>query len=182
MRIVDKVVPVATLAELKAHLRIEDEREDAIMAGWLRAATELVEQNVGQLLVERQVVEELTSDPRGGRLSVVPVKRIENVAQMDSEGSWQEIEAGSYGVELLADASARFIVSAGVDSGNIRVRYRAGIAEHPNELPELLRQAVIRIAAHWHAHRDSATVKLLPDSVREMLAAMRMPRFRASGA
>ncbi len=179
---VESAPPVVTLAELKAHLRIEDEGEDALLAGWLRAATEIVEQELGQLLIRREVTEQLLCGDRGIRLSLLPVVRIESVEVQDSEGVWQLLEAGAIRADITADGSA-WLVPEQIGSGQLfRVRYQAGIALVANDLPEFLRQAVIRIAAHWHAFRDSAEARHLPQAVRQMLGMMRLPRFRAVGA
>jgi uncharacterized phiE125 gp8 family phage protein len=63
----------ASLAELKAYLRIETGAEDAVLAGLLRSAAALCEQFVGQWLVAREARETVAGDGRWQRLSARPV-------------------------------------------------------------------------------------------------------------
>lgn len=178
---VETVVPVVTLAELKAHLRIEDEREDAILAGWLRAATEVIERELGQLLIGRGVTEEIPMAGAGIRLAAQPVIRIDTVAVAAGD-DWVALEPDGYAVAVAADGSVRLSVAGAVAATRVRVSYRAGAAASSNELPEFVRQSAIRIAAYWYANRDSADALAIPASVRRMLATVSAPRLRAIGA
>lgn len=178
---VANVVPVVALAELKAHLRIEDEHEDAMLSGWLRAATEVIERELGQLLIARGVTEEVAMTASGLRLARQPVVRIDSVA-VGVGDDWVELAPDGYAAVVAGDGSVRLSVSADMAATRVRVSYLAGEAGSSNELPEFVRQSVIRIAAHWHANRDSADALAIPASVRRMLATVNAPRLRAIGA
>lgn len=178
MLFVESPVPVATLGELKAHLRLEDEREDALLSGWLRSATEAVETELGVLFLERGVVETMVVSGGEARLSKPPVRLVEAVEFADVAG-WQELVPETFRLQDGDGPAARLLLE--VPGGNpaaIRVRYRAGGASSRNEISELVREAVIRLAAFWHGNRDAAETSGLPPSVRQMLAPLRTRRLR----
>lgn len=174
----EKAPAAAMLEELKAHLRLEDGREDALLAGLLRAATETVEAMLGVLLLEREV-EELAV-VRGG----IPALRAGPVTALVSASV---AELGEV-VELLAAGRARWKaarheggcveVDGVADGVELSVRYRAGLADDWNGVPEILRLSVIRAAAHFHGHRDSVDEPGIPPGVRRMLAPWRARRLR----
>lgn len=178
MPVLDLTIPVATLGELKAHLRLEDEHEDALLAGWLRAATEAVETELGLLLLERPVVETLPLMHGAARLSRRPVRLIERVEEQ-RQGDWHSLAAEDFRLDSGGGQSATlYIAAAGSSAGTVRVRYRAGMALSKNDVSELVRNAVIRLAAFWHGNRDAAEAPAIPSSVRQMLAPLRAKRLR----
>ncbi len=175
---VDKAPPAAALAELKAYLRIEEGAEDALLAGLVRAATETVEAMLGTLLFERDAEE--WGCVKDGRLAltVSPAVRLISVALLADDGSEVPVDA-----EAVQFCTSRFgtghaVLSDVAEGDEIVVRYRAGLAEAWNDVPEILRLSVIRAAAHFHAHRDSADDGGLPPAVRHMLAPWRARRLR----
>lgn len=167
---------IVPLGELKAFLRVETDVEDALLAGMLRSAQATIEAWVGQLLVRREIVEE--GQVRDGcvRLSLGPVEAIFSVARREADGTFSELSDDQW-TELLSGGSRASIRLQGAAAGRVRVRYRAGIAEHWNEVPEPLRLAVMRTAAHAFANRDSSEDAGVPPVVRQLLASWRSIRM-----
>lgn len=175
MAAIEKAPPAAMLEELKAYLRLEDGREDALLAGLLRAATEAVEAMLGQLLLEREA-EEL-SVVKDGALTVraEPAKGLVSALVAG--------EAAPLGPEQFrwaptASGRGRALVSGLVDGTEVSVRYWAGLAVDWNGIPEVLRLAVIRIAAHFHSHRDAADGPGMPAGIERMLAPWKARRLQ----
>lgn len=165
------------LAELKAHLRIEDAGEDALLAGLLRAATESVEQGIGQLLVAREV--EQTGQVRGDGLRLLVGPAIDLVAlwEQADDGNWVPVDPALARVE----GGWRLRLDGLAEGAEVRARYRAGIGAGPGDVPQALRQAVVRLAAHAHAWRDSVEAPAMPVSVRQLLAGYRVRRLGKVG-
>lgn len=167
---------IVPLAEAKAHLRIETDAEDALLAGLLRSAEAMIEAWVGQLLVRRERVDDGVGQEGVFRLSCGPVERVLSVAVADEAGDYAELSPDGWTLELLPGGRARiFLHRAG--SVRVRVTYRAGLADHWNDVPEPLRQAVVRTAAHGFTHRDSPDDQGVPPVVRQMVSAWRNLRL-----
>ncbi len=175
MPVVERAAPAAAMAELKAHLRLEDGAEDALLAGWLRAATEAVEAELGQLLIMRGVEEVCLMRFGAVRPTLGPVQEVEAVELLDGEGTWLALDATRF--VLKAAGTARVLLPGSADGSEVRIRYQAGLGTGWNDLPELLRLAVVRLAAHFHANRDSDDAAGMPPAVRQLLGPHRVRRL-----
>lgn len=174
MRSMGKVPPVAAIAELKAYLRIESGDEEPLLVAVLRAATETVEAMLGVLLVEREVVEQGPVCAGRFALSAEPVRGLESVVRA---GETEPLPEDAAALELLRGGAGR-VTLALPEGTRVEVRYRAGMATDWAWLPEALRLAVLRAAAHFHAHRDGADDAGLPAAVSRMLSPWKRRRVR----
>jgi len=142
------VVPVA-LDEVKAFLRLDDASEDALLAGFIRTATALAEAFTGARLIVRDVTDTLLPVRTWQRLGAVPVVAITGVAlagvALGGAAFETDIDlAGNGWVRLTApDPQSRPVAT-----------YGAGLAADWNGVPEPLRQGIVRLVSHLHAHRD----------------------------
>lgn len=175
---VESAPPAAALAELKQFLRIEDGREDALLSGLLRAATETVEAMLGVLLFEREVEERAVV--RGGAIALVaePARSLTRIQSVASDGELQAIGLDEATFKPGSSGAGRIELPGFCDGSEIVVRYRAGMGADWNWVPEVLRLSVIRAAAHFHAHRDSPDDPGIPPAVRRMLGPWRTRRLR----
>lgn len=147
----------ASLAELKAYLRIAGSEEDALLGGMLRAAAALCEQFLGQWLIARDARETLPASAAWTRLSARPVVAIQAVEAIDAAGGASALAVEAYAVDIDANGDGWVRVPAAGDARLVRVRYRAGMAEEMNGLPEAIRQGIIRLAAETHAGRGDGS-------------------------
>jgi uncharacterized phiE125 gp8 family phage protein len=148
-------IPVP-IGELKAWLRIEGSAEDAILAGLIRAAASTCEAFIGRLLLVRAVEEALPA-PRGWtRLAAAPARTIETVSALDAGGETEPLAADAYAIDIDAAGEGWVRLTGPIATGRVRVSYRAGLADNPADLPEAIRQGIVRLAAHLHAHRDAS--------------------------
>jgi len=135
--------------EVKAYLRIDDGHEDAVIAGLVRAATDMAEAFTGRWLIARDFDAVLAAVAGWQRLAPVPVVAITGVARDGVAlpvGDY-EIDIDRHGVGwvrlLTGDATMRVTVSA-----------RAGLAADWNGVPEAVRAGIVRCAAQMFAARD----------------------------
>ncbi|MBX3562463.1 MAG: phage head-tail connector protein [Sphingomonas sp.] len=151
-------IPVP-IGELRAWLRIEGSAEDAILAGLIRGAAAVCEAFLGRLLVAR-TVEETIPAPRGWtRLASAPVRAIETVA---ADGTAEPLPTDAYAIDIDAAGEGWVRLTGPIAAGRVRVGYRAGLAEDAADLPEAIRQGIVRLAAHLHAHREANGPGALP--------------------
>ncbi|TRW14365.1 head-tail connector protein [Glacieibacterium frigidum] len=144
------VTPVG-VDEVKAYLRLDDGHEDAVIAGLVRAATDMAEAFTGRWLIARDFTAVLAGSGGWQRLMPVPVVAITGVTGADGPlpAGACEIDIDRHGVGwvrlLSGDATTRVTVSA-----------RAGLAADWNGIPESVRAGIVRCAAQLFAARDEA--------------------------
>jgi uncharacterized phiE125 gp8 family phage protein len=174
---VERAAPAAALAELKAFLRIEDEGEDALLAGLLRAATETIEAMLGLMLFEREVEERGTVRDGCLLLRAEPARTLVRAELLERGQVVRTLESGEAELVPGAHEVGRIVCRGLEDGAQLLLRLRAGMATDWNMVPEILRLCVVRAAAHFHAHRDSAEDAGLPPAVGRMLAPWRARRL-----
>jgi uncharacterized phiE125 gp8 family phage protein len=144
--------PIVTLAEAQAFARIETGDEEAILAGLIRSASALCEAFLGQIVIERAFIEQLPASAEWQRLSVAPVRSIDNVAvrgvTLGPASYSTDIDANGCGWIRLIDRSVADVVE---------IAGSAGMAASENSVPEPVRQGVLRLVAHLFGARDSDT-------------------------
>jgi uncharacterized phiE125 gp8 family phage protein len=158
--LVPAAVLPASLAELKDLLRIEHDNEDAVLAGLLRAATEIAENHLGQVLVYQQVEQRLR--PEGSERIMLERAPLVTIVSVTANGV--PLAAEAYTVETRQAGNSYIIVHV-ADMPEVSVRYIAGVAQNWNELNEQVRFGILRQAAHLYMHRDSAAASAIPSAV-----------------
>jgi uncharacterized phiE125 gp8 family phage protein len=153
------------LAELKADARIATSDEDALLAGFARAATDLCEQFTGLLLVSRQVSEVVAASVAWVRLGAAPVQSIETVSALQPDGSAMLLTTDAYAIDIDAGGEGWVRLTAGRQEPRLKVTYFAGLASEANGVPEALRQGIARLAVHNYARRDTAEPGAPPAAV-----------------
>ncbi|GHC69332.1 head-tail connector protein [Limoniibacter endophyticus] len=170
-----------TLADLKAHLRLGHDSEDLYLEGFIDAAIEEVELATGCALVEQPW--RLTADdmPRFGQFTfkVWPLRSIETVTIYDRDGNAFSLGAADW--KLSAETRpARFVVDGGArKAAAIEIDFIAGFGESAEEMPGLLRQAMLNLCAYWYEHRASlkGEAKGYPDSFVRLVSKFRDRRL-----
>lgn len=151
----DKAPSAVNLAEVQAYVRVETGEEEALLAGLVRTATALCEQFIGSWLIERGFSQRLVTGGGWAKLAPMPVQSITGVERIEDNGSATALAAEDYAIDI--DASGRgWVRLTGAGSGRrIAVTGTAGMADDLNQLPEPVRQGIVRLTAHLFAHRDS---------------------------
>ena len=187
-------VPQAAIpiARFKAHLRMgsgfaEDGLQDAVLEGFLRAAITAIEARTGKVLIERAFAWSLRQWTRVDAqvLPVAPVTGITSVVLLAATGAATTVDPARYRLE--ADGAVpRLAALSGVlpvipPSGEVRIRFDAGIAADWGELPADLGQAVMLLAAHYYEYRDETTLSAgcMPFGVTSLIERYRSLRIGA---
>lgn len=151
------VEPIS-LEEMKAHLRIDDDAEDALITGLVQAARVMVEGISRRILIEQRWRVMLDAWPPGGeiRLPLSPLIAVDDIQVFDKAGTATDIAADLIDSDAARDPP-RVIVRTppqpGKPRNGISIALRAGYGATPESVPSTLRLAVKLIAARWYAHR-----------------------------
>lgn len=151
----DKAALPVGLSEIQAYVRVETGEEEALLAGLLRVATEMCESFCNQALMTRSFEEDVAVRDGWTLLTTQPVRSIISVIPV---GASQTLSTNSYKVDI--DHDGRAFVKDLPAGATFRVTGEAGLANEPNQVPEPLRQGILRLAASLFANRDSSMGEL----------------------
>lgn len=147
-------LPIVTMNEAQAYVRIETGEEEAVLAGLIRTASALCESFINQVVIARDFETDLPASGAWERLPVTPVRSIGEVDALDSSGVLTLLASGSYAVDVDSAGDGWVRVNQANGATRVRVTGAAGIAADENGVPEPIRQAVLRLVAHMFTTRD----------------------------
>jgi uncharacterized phiE125 gp8 family phage protein len=146
--------PVVSMAEAPAYVRIETGEEEAVLAALIRTASSLCEAFLNKVVVARGFAEEVAASASWQRLACAPVRSIASVEAVSVEGIASVLPPSAYGVDIDASGDGWVRVTPAPGLSRVRVSGLAGTAASANEVPEPIRQGVLRLVAHLYASRD----------------------------
>jgi uncharacterized phiE125 gp8 family phage protein len=175
-------LPVS-LAELKAHLRVDESHEDASIMGYCRAAVEHVERYTGMGLITQTWKQTYSAFPRAEdrregasfdtpssrvmRLWRRPVQAVPSIEYLDGAGVTQTLDPSVYEVAganwsmtqpWIALASGKSWPATYVSPQAITVTYRVGFGDDHNAVPELIRHAILLVVGTWYGYREDVVM------------------------
>ena len=147
-------LPAVTMSEAQAYVRIETGEEEAVLAGLIRTASALCEAFLNRVVIARDFTVDLPASACWERLSVTPVRSIGSVESLDGAGVATPLPASGYSVDIDSSGDGWVRVAEPIAAPRIRVHGSAGIAQQANDVPEPVRQGVLRLVAHLFSSRD----------------------------
>lgn len=168
----ERGVMAVSLAECKANLRLERDDEDALIAGFVRTAMALCEAFTGQWLIAREGEQRLAQEACWQRIAVLPVVAISSVT-----GSVGPVVTGDYETDIDLSGTGWVRLTNPDAVARPVVRFRSGLAEDWNGIPEPLRQGIVRLVVHLFSHRDAADAGPPPAAVAAMWRPWRRMRL-----
>lgn len=166
--------PLVSLAEAKAHLRVTNDDEDAVITSYCAAASAHIDGPFGVL---RRAIATQTLEVRASTFSAIdrlpcgPVTAITAVKFIDATGVEQDADDAIYQVHdgrFGLSPSGRWPAVRG-DAGGVRVRYTAGFAE----VPVPIKQAALLLVGQWFRNRMAVNVgnivNEMPNGVKTLL-------------
>jgi uncharacterized phiE125 gp8 family phage protein len=162
-----------TLADARAHCRVDDTDEDAIIVGLIAAARRHCEQVLAEALIDQQITVAWSTDdyiPRspktGDRIYYLPIRYATAItAVTDQDGETVPADDFVFSAVLNTIRTGRDLA---------QVVYRAG-ASDPADVAPTTRQAMLMLVAHWYEHRASVTTDATPYEVQMAAAALLQP-------
>lgn len=159
-----------TLADAKAHLRLDTDDEDDLLQGLIRVAREHLERTTGLCLLKQgwRLVLDSVSEDGVIQIAKGPVQSIETVTVYDAAGEAVPLALDG----LLLDGGARPArLMLGVKPGAMRalngieIEFTAGFGESGAEVPDTLKRAMLMHVAQMFAFRGAVAVEDQPADV-----------------
>ncbi len=177
------LVEPVTLAQAKQHLRITDDSQDMIVAGYISAARDWVEKFTGVLLAEREVAEGLDGLLPGVALRAWPITRATPV-RVSYRTAYGEDQLITDAVVASAVRPARLFPAArshwplvGGGGGAAYAIVTAGFPD-PADVPSVLRQAMLILIGAYDADREGGDLLLKSEAAaRRLCSQYRMRRL-----
>lgn len=161
----------------KLYARIAQTGEDALIQASAATCLLLCEAFCGRIGIAREAVETLPACAEWRRLAAAPCRSITAVEGLPAEGAAFVLPVDSYAIDIDADGAGWVRVGTPGAAGRVRVTYQAGLAAGWAELPEPLRQGVVRLTTHMITHRDDASDEAPPASVSALWRPWRRVMF-----
>ncbi len=156
---------VVTPAEAKAHLRVDNSAEDALIASLIAAATTRAERHTQRALLTQTL--ELRLDawpcsrawlPRPPAASIVSVKWTPyGGTEQTLAGAAYALRAGTEPGQLVFDRSLLPGDTLATLATPIAIRYTAGYGAAA-AVPAPIKQAMLLMIGHWYANREAVVI------------------------
>lgn len=158
-------IPLTMIAEVKNFVRIEHEQDDVAIHGFIRSATALCEDFIGQMLISRSVTDMLPVRREWQKLKQLPVQSIGDVALISADGTATILPVDSYALDIDSDGYGWVRMEDSPEASRIRVSYLAGLGSDWDALPQTLRQGIVRLAGYLYTNRDGVDAGGPPSAV-----------------
>jgi uncharacterized phiE125 gp8 family phage protein len=176
------VEPIS-LSEMKDYLRLDDDAQDELVTGLIRAARLMVEAASRRILIEQRWRVVLDRWPKDGRvvLPISPVLAVDSIVVSDASGAVTELPADSFELDRLGDPPSIVVTDApapGKARNGISIELRAGYSPAPDAVPATLKLAIKILVAHWFENRgDVVGEQMMPPEAMAMVAPFQRARL-----
>ena len=147
-------LPIVTMGEAQAYVRIETGEEEAVLAGLIRTASALCEAFIDQVVIARDFQLDVPACSSWERLPLTPVRAITAVEAIDEAGVATAIASPAYAMDIDSSGDGWLRLAQTDGAARLRVSGSAGMADDENGVPEPIRQGVLRLVAHLFTSRD----------------------------
>lgn len=178
-----------TLAEAKAHCRVDTSDEDALITALIEAATAHVERVLGIALITQgwTIVRDQWPDTWLVELPLAPLQAVTAVTTYDAEGIGTVFDAENYFLDAVS-GPPRLVLHGtapwpkpGRRANGIEIAVTAGFGDAASDVPHPVRQALLLLIAHWYERREPVVLgdvrHDVPGTVAGLLAPYRPVRL-----
>jgi uncharacterized phiE125 gp8 family phage protein len=175
-----------TLAEARAHLRLDQSAEDELLASLIKTAREHLEREAGLCLIRQIWRLYLDRWPRDGiiRISKSPVQAIQTVTIYEADGTAVEVSLEDHlldGQGRPARLWLRNPPPPGQGLNGIEIDFSAGYGEAGADVPDTLKRAMLLHVGHMFAFRGVISPDQqpagIPDGYERLVSPFRMRRL-----
>ncbi|CAD7046264.1 phage gp6-like head-tail connector protein [Pseudorhizobium halotolerans] len=175
-----------TLAEVRAHLRLDDAEEDALLSSLIATAREHLERETGLCLMAQAWRLYLDDWPADGiiRIAKSPVQAIQTVTVFDTDGAPLQVPLEDHlldGAGRPARLWLRNPSAPGQTLNGIEIEFSAGFGEAGTDVPDTLKRAMLIHIGHMFAFRGVVSPDQQPAGIpagyERLIAPFRMRRL-----
>ena len=185
------------LEEVKAHLRVDFSDEDAMIAGYISAARELVEEETDRALVTQTLELGLGGFPNSDRIRIPrgQLQSIDSFKYTDSNGTDHTMVAGTDYIpnqyaepaEVVLPFSQLWPTVVLNTASPVRVRFTCGYGT-ADDVPVRAKQAILMLVGDWYVNREdvvigrtSTVAAKLPNGFDRLITNLRLRNYTPFG-
>lgn len=201
----DSLVTAPTLLPIdvftaKTHLKSLVDEEDQLIEAWLEAAVQYFEEQTNRQIMRATWEYWLDAFPRERKIEIPhpPLVDVLSVSYVDAQGDLVAFQDGSPSTNLwqavtpagvhgrrgwIEPVSGQAWPTARDEAGAVRIRYQAGYAATPSEVPALIRAALLLLVGQFDQFRselhisEGAKLERLPFGVDQMLSGFKFSAY-----
>jgi uncharacterized phiE125 gp8 family phage protein len=203
IRIEGPAVEPVSLDEMRAHLRVDYDDEDALIRGYISAARQRLEKRCGRAFVQQTWELQTCEFEDSFEIPKPPTVSITSVTYLDRDQVEQTVGSANYALVNGGDwASSLILVGSAWPSDlaerpdAVRIRFVAGWApdgvvdpvtdpdDYVANVPFDVKQAILFMAAHLYENRQSVAltpvrqeIQEVPSTVDDYIAPYIIPRL-----
>jgi uncharacterized phiE125 gp8 family phage protein len=178
-----------SLAEAKAHLRVDGTAEDALVQSLIVTSRLHIEAALSLALITQSWTYFLDRWPKAGRLVLPlrPIAAISHVRIWKEDGSSETLAPSDFLLDghgmppRLVAVGDRPLSEPGRPVNGVEVGMTAGFGPAPEDVPATVRHALLLLVAHWYENREpveiGAGTNAVPTMVSDLLAPYRRRRL-----
>lgn len=177
-----------TVAEAKAHLRVDGTNEDTLIGSLILTSRLHIETGLGLALITQswRLLFDAWPDGKILELPMRPLQSVEEVRVFDGAGTPETIAPSAYLVDIAGTPSRLVRTGAtwpqpGQAANGIEIDFTAGYGPGASDVPAPIRQALMLLVAHWYEHRDPIEIgsptTVIPAVVSDLLEPYRIKRL-----
>jgi uncharacterized phiE125 gp8 family phage protein len=176
IKVIEEIGPdIVTLEEVKGHLRVEHNDEDAYITSLIKVATEYCENFTGRVIKQKTVEVILDTFPsKVLKLPITPILEVNKVYYTNLNGRDVYIDSSDYMIILETEPPIvihkdRWPKDVIDIPGKVRVEAKVGY----ELIPHSIKQAVLLLCGHFYENREAVNKKgklnELPFSISALL-------------
>lgn len=186
IRIAGPAADPVTLEEVKQHVNVDFDDDDALLADLIRAAAQHLDGRdgaLGRCLITQAWMLSLDRFfPPEIAIPLPPCQSISAITYLDPDGSQQTLDPADYlpsGLHsadhaLVRPAFGKSWPSCRAAPEAIAVTFVAGFGDNPSDVPEPIRAAIRMRVAHLYQNRESVTlaggsIAEVPDGAADLI-------------
>ncbi|MBB1248290.1 head-tail connector protein [Rhizobium sp. G21] len=175
-----------TLAQAKAHLKIDHTDEDGLITSLIATAREHLEQVSGLALVRRPMRLYLDRWPETGLIEIArgPVTAVDAVRIFDADGAEGLVDLAGHVLDGAARPARLWLKRRPETRGavnGVEVDFTAGFGDTGADIPDTLKRAMLTHVALMHGFRAVVSTEMqpagVPDGYDRLIAPYRMMRL-----
>jgi uncharacterized phiE125 gp8 family phage protein len=174
-----------TLAEVKAHLRLDGADEDALLLSLIKTAREFIERETGLCLIAQSWRLYLDRWPRDGIIRILksPVQAIQTVTVYSFDGAPLQVSLEDHLLDGAGRPARLWLKNTPVTGrtvNGIEIDFAAGFGEAGTDVPDTLKRAMLIHVGHMFAFRGAISPDQqpagIPEGYERLIALFRMRR------